>query len=120
MEESREKHLKLVDQVSKTFAKNGIEIKLHECEWAREEVKFLVTWSDKKEWGKRCNILQQLKISKNTEFGDEAELLELYADASGYGAGACLAEKQGEGTGVIQYASIFNYRKRNGSYQMGC
>ena len=40
------------------------------------------------------------------DYSDGSEPLELYVDASGYGAGACLAQKQGEGTRVIGYASM--------------
>ena len=38
-------------------------------------------------------------------YGDKAEPLELYVDASGIGAGACLAQKQQEGVCIIAYAS---------------
>ena len=40
------------------------------------------------------------------DYSDQSEPLELYVDASGYGAGACLAQKQGEVTRVIGYASM--------------
>ena len=40
------------------------------------------------------------------DYGDPAEPLELYVDASGYGAGACLAQKQGKGTRVWGCASM--------------
>ena len=39
------------------------------------------------------------------DYGDEAEPLELYVDASGVGAGACLAQKQKDAVRIIAYAS---------------
>ena len=40
------------------------------------------------------------------DYDDHSQPLELYVDASGYGAGACLAQKQEERTRLIGYASM--------------
>ena len=40
------------------------------------------------------------------DYSDEAEPLELFVDASGIGAGACLVQKQGEDNRVIAYSSM--------------
>ena len=40
------------------------------------------------------------------DYSDDAEPLELFVDASGVGAGACLVQKQGEDNRVIAYASM--------------
>ena len=55
-------------------------------------------------WNEDMEAFQTIKrkISEDVclaspDYGDEAEPLELYVDASGIGAGACLAQKQQEG-----------------------
>lgn len=47
------------------------------------------------------------------DYSCDASPLQLYDDASGYGAGACLTQQQGENTRVIAYMSTtFNYAEQ--------